>query len=237
MTRSTHTRIYRRLLNLHPAGVRAEFAGEMTLVFADSIRHAQRRGLGAVMMTWLRELRSLPSTLFQSHGGRGDFDRNTLAVSALAIVTASMFASRLVANLGLFFTISWVLLGAGLIAGGLLLGGGMRRAAGVVLLFAMTMPLFVDRALLATVETHQSIAAPGVRADVYFAPTDSAAKSFLAQMKASKTPRLRTVARSHGSGTLVTSVRAGGVDGAYVAMAMLLMIGSAYAGRRLATAT
>ena len=235
MTRTTHEKLYRRMLSLYPAGVQAEFADEMALVFADSIDDAQRRGR-SVLMTWLRELKSLPSALLQSHGNGGrELGPVKLAISALAILTVSNFASRLVANLGLFHTVSWVLLAASLITGGVLLGGGMRRAAGIMLLVACTAPLLVDRALLTTLESRQSLVAPGVQTDAYVAPTDAAASSFLAEMKASKTPRLRTTARWRGERLVVTSVRAGGVDGMYIAMAMLLLIGSAAAGRRFAT--
>ena len=237
MRDTIHTRTYRRLLRLYPAAVQADFADEMTAVFAETVEHAKKGGPVALVATWLRELRSLPAALLQSHGSRRDFEPLTLAAAAVAILVASSFASRLVANVGLFFTLSWLLLGVTLIASGMLFGAGLRRAAVVTLVLSIALPYSVDRLLLRTLDLNekQAISAPGVKADASLVATESEATTFLARMAESKTPRLRTSAHFRHGRVEVTSVRAGGVDGAYAALAILMLIGSTAVGRRLAT--
>jgi hypothetical protein len=60
------TALYGYLLRLYPLDYRAAFADEMRVVFADALRDAARTGSWAAARLFLRELTSLPASLWHA---------------------------------------------------------------------------------------------------------------------------------------------------------------------------
>jgi hypothetical protein len=60
-------RFYTALLRLYPRQFRTEFGNEMQDVLAQTMKDATERGLWAMMIVYLRELRDLPGSVLQEH--------------------------------------------------------------------------------------------------------------------------------------------------------------------------
>jgi hypothetical protein len=204
-----HGKAYASLLRLYPRKWRREFGAEMSAVFADALADARRRGPRAVIALWLRELAA------------AQLD----PLLALVLLLGSGWgASHLVAYEGLFHATSLALLGAGIAAAGFLFGSGRGLVAALVLVAAFGTAYAGDRLAL-RIAAPGSLTIPGVRLDVV---RDEGPMP--QRMKA----RMHTETFERDGAPYLTVVHAGGVDGAYALLAMLMLATTAMAGRRAA---
>jgi hypothetical protein len=207
--------MYERLVRLYPRRIREAFGPEMIATFRQTVEHARSRGAGAVAVIWIREIGSLPAELI------GAYHAERVS-AALAAIIASVLASYLIANAGLFHEWTWMALLVGLFAGGFSFGAQSPRTALLVTSAALLGIVAVDRALLQPGQ-ERAMVVPGVSYDVLPSP--------IALEKLSKsTPRVRTEIYRNG---VITVVRTGGVDGLYILAALTLLGGGAAVGRRV----
>jgi len=220
-----HEKFYARLLRLYPAAWREEFGVEMREVFADALHAAQRRGGFAVLRLWWREIVSVPTRGFHP------------IVAAAMLLIVGWVASDLVANAGLFHTTSLVMLAIGIVLSGFVFGIGYRTAAMTLITIAIAASFGADRLALrfATPGVTSTLTIPGVRVDVSRVDSPSTYQMLIDRAKLSTAPRVRTTTFARDGSLYLTVVRSGGVDGAYALLTMLILAGTATAGRRLAT--
>lgn len=207
--------MYEKLVRLYPRRIRDEFGLEMIATFGQALEQARSRGPGPVALIWIREIAALPAELIGAYHAER-------AGAALAAIVASVLASYLITNAGLFHELTWMALLVGLVAGGFVFGARLPRIALFVTAAALLGTLAIDRALLQPGQ-ERAMVVPGVAYDVL--------PSTIALEKLSKsTPRVRTEMYHNG---VITVVRTGGVDGLYILAALALLTGGAAVGRRV----
>jgi hypothetical protein len=204
-----HRKLYETLLRLYPAAMREEFGAEMKAVFDDALGDARKRGWRGVLRLWLREVATAPL-------------HPLLAV--VLLLATGWAASHLVAYEGLFHAASLALLGGGIAAAGFLFGSGRGLVAALVLVAAFGTAYAGDRLAL-RIAAPGSLTIPGVRLDVVRddGPMPQRTKA-----------RMHTETFERDGAPYLTVVHAGGVDGAYALLAMVMLATTAMAGRRAA---
>lgn len=249
MSESRHRRLYSGLLGLYPPAFRRRFAQEMVNVFEERLRNALSKSGFALVRLWARELMTLPVNLLEAHADEAvpmplRLERaSRLVLIPSAVLGVSAAATYLIADAGLFHPFSLVLLLAGIVAGGFVLGAGFRRDrplvapllanAALLMFLAIVGSFVVDRALirLGPADTVQSLTIPGVQLAALV--TDSnvcAPRQWADKEDATRYRRIQSTSRVLAGANVVTMVRAGGVDGAYAGATLLVLLGAATYG-------
>lgn len=225
-----HQKLYSQMLRLYPRPFRDEFAPEMAAVFSEALDEAKRRGRLAVTRLWLREISSIGNAI-----GRRSSGRPNLLLTLAVIVFAAITSSNLIAKAGLFHASSLFLLVAGLGAAGFAFGLGRRIAAVLLVAFALGGALGHDRLSLRTAPTDvvTTLTIPGVRLDSSRVSSPKVYASLVAQAEAAGTPRIRIATDVVDGRHFVRTLRAGGVDGAYMLLTVLWLCMTAFAGARM----
>jgi hypothetical protein len=73
--------IYHHLLQLYPVEFFAEFGAEMEAVFSEALTEAQQKGIGPVLVLFLRELRELPRSLWREQRRSHQYQSRIIAMA------------------------------------------------------------------------------------------------------------------------------------------------------------
>jgi hypothetical protein len=233
-------KLYSRMLSLYPEHFRHEFGAEMTAVFEDALRDAHQRGALAVLQLWWREVVLLPRGLFGADAPYHWSPRLVALLALVLLVATGGFASHLVATTGLYNVASLAVLATGLLGAGFLFGAALagRRVRLLTMSIAIAVATLIaapalDRVLLDVFVDKTSLSLPGVRLDASRVNEAKAYHAMVENARASNTDRVRIHTRTVDGFTRVTTLRSGGVDGAYALLTMLALAATAACSWRL----